>query len=563
MTMDHQPTYTMSFAYDEIRPDTYSLGQGFLGKLFKGATKVISGVVKGVSHAIPVVSKLAGKLLPALMPALEPVLGKKGASLVGQLAGILGGSGGKITDVLKDPAKVAQIAKLLKTTGLTQKLAHAKGEPVEAMGHSYGFSQGYGAMAPTYGEYGYPDEEYQHPERILTQLLEHSLHPETLQGLMVDTLRPAVMRGMVVHGLIDTFKLIPGFPDALERMVTEESWSTGQPPAIAGLASHSPEYPYHRVEAVTLHFTDIEPLSVGGRSRVLYYIGDDLAFPLELETPRPIRHGTLQILVKCPETLKVMVEQTFQLHHLVSGELDTVPYLSRSQLRSLQPNAEYLICAVLTWTARSSQSGHERRLGTSTSVLATLMGNYIFDQLDGVTETFALNDPQTHRPYWHKVWTGGMATDDQTLALDCKYYYVLEAEPSQHARMETLIRMDAHGGDASGKLKTGLVLSLTQLNQLAAWMFEQPPLDTDEIAALSCCEFCDRFHQLARTQVTFTGDAGDRATLWVYPEFDQQQVVLKQVSDRDANGRVQQLVDHIIQFPIPTTAHFVGTTTAV
>jgi hypothetical protein len=129
--------------------------------------------------------------------------------------------------------------------------------------------------------------------------------------------------------------------------------------------------------------------------------------------------------------------------------------------------------------------------------------------------------------------------------------------------METMIRLEHEGDtDQFGKLKTGLVLSPVQLEQLTAWVSDKSRLSDDEIAALNCHEFCDSFHQLARTQVKFIGDMGDSATLWVYPEVDLRQVVLRQVIDRDAHGRVLELADHVVYFPMPTTAHFVGTSTA-
>ncbi|NET56054.1 MAG: hypothetical protein F6K47_07740 [Symploca sp. SIO2E6] len=533
--MDNQPVYTQPFSYQE----SYSESMGLLDGLIKTVGKVASGVVKAVKAVAPVAA-------PILTGILGPEAGVAVTGVTKLLDTLLPGTGGhpdKIKAQLQNPDTLNQIVSLI------SQLQNAKAAPSTAKALSFD------SYAPFPGRVMLPPEVFDHMPSLMP-LLGRSLHPETVRTISSGPMRSRVLLGTIAHGALEAGKHFPGFIQAIADEIREED--PDLVPLRNGLNGREPEY--HRQETVRLHFAGIRPQTTGGASRVLYRIDEDITFPLVLDTPRPITRGTVRLLVKNPETLEVLAEQKYPVENLRSGPVHGIFQLGQKQLRSLKPNEEYLICAVLTWTAHSSRTGNKKRLGTSTAVLVTLVGGYIFDRLEGVEETIPLNDPKEYRPYWHKVWQGDFAEDGQRIALDCKYYYVLEPKERNNARMETMIHMDDRDtSERAGKLKTGMVLSPQQLEQLLAWISDKPRLDDGEIAALSCCEFRDSFHQLARTQVEFEGDEGDSATLWVYPEVDLRRVVLKQVIDSDANGRVLELSDRTVYFPMPSAARFVGT----
>lgn len=535
--METSTVSTRPFSY---QPSDMSMTLGLFSSIGKIVGKVASGVVKAVKAVAPVAA-------PILTGILGPEAGVAVTGVTKLLDTLLPGTKGKpqkIKAQLQNPDTLNQIVSLI------SQLQNAKAAPSTAKAMSF---DGY---SPFPGRAMMPPEVFDRMPSLMP-LLGRSLHPETVRTISSGPMRSRVLMGTIAHGALEAGKHFPGFIRAIADELREED--PDLVPLRNGLNGREPEY--HRQETVRLHFADIRPHQrTGGGSRVLYRLDEDITFPLVLETPRPITRGTVRLLVKNPETLEVLAEEKYRVENLRSGPVHGVFRLGRAQLRSLKPNEEYLICAVLTWTARSSHTGNKRRLGTSTAVLVSLVGDYIFDRLEGVEETIALNDPKEYRPYWHKVWQGNFAEDGQHITLDCKYYYVLEPKERNNARMETMLHMDDRDtSDRSGKLKTGMVLSPRQLEQLLAWISDRPRLDDQEIAALSCCEFRDSFHQLARTQVEFEGDEGDSATLWVYPEVDLRRVVLKQVMDSDANGRVLELSDRVVYFPFPSVARFVGT----
>ncbi|NEQ70549.1 MAG: hypothetical protein F6K21_34665 [Symploca sp. SIO2D2] len=533
--MDNQLVPTQPFSYQQ----SYSESMGLLDGLIKTVGKVASGVVKAVKAVAPVAA-------PILTSVLGPEAGIAVTGVTKLLDTLLPGTGGhpqQIKAQLQNPDTLNQIVSLI------SQLQKAKAAPSTAKALSFE------SYSPFPGKAMLPSGVFDQMPALMP-LLGRSLHPETVRTISSGPMRSRVLLGTIAHGALEVGKHFPGFIQAIADELHNDD--PDLLPLRNGLKGREPEY--HRQETVRLHFAGIRPQITGGASRVLYRIDEDITFPLVLDTPRPISRGTVRLLVKNPETLEVLAEEKYPVENLHSGPVYGSFRLSRGQLRSLKPNEEYLICAVLTWTAHSSHTGNKKRLGTSTAVLVTLVGDYIFDRLEGVEETIPLNDPKEYRPYWHKVWQGDFAEDGQTIDLDCKYYYVLEPEERNNARMETMLHMDdQHRGDQSGKLKTGMVLSPQQLERLLAWISDKPRLDDEEMAALCCCEFRDSFHQLARTQVEFEGDEGDSATLWVYPEVDLRRVVLKQVMDSDANGHVLELSDHTVYFPIPSTVHFLGT----
>ena len=555
--MDNQPVYSLPFSYRE--PTHYSTEMGvldFLGPI----GSIVKGVAKGVGAAVktlaPVIPAAVGFIAPELAPAAAA-----GTSVISKLIDSLSGGGGNGSQPITEadiervasalPAKQAD-SKKVETLKQILKAALAAQNQHPPASQAMGFNGGY---PPFPGRMAMPADVFGRMPDLMT-LLSDSMHPETVRAIAAVPMRSRVAIGTIGQGALDAGKYFEGF----HQGIADDFYDDDAIAALFRNDRNSPEPPYQREGSVRLKFDDIRPYMGSERSRVLYRIDRDLAFSLTLETPRTVSRGTLQLFVKDPETLEVLVERRYDIQGARSGPLAVYPRLSRQDLRSLKPNEDYLISAVFTWMAQSSRSRRTRRLGTSTNLLVTLVGEYFFDRIEGVEETIALDDPQEYRPYWHKVWQGDFNGGLQSVALDCKYYYVLEPERDSNARMETLMRLENDSGDRrSYRLKTGMVLGLENLERLLAWVSDKPRLSPEKMAALRCCDFRDSFHRLARTQVAFEGYNGGAATLWVYPEIELRRVNLKQVVRSDGNGRVLDLSDRTVYFPVPVSARFVGT----
>ncbi|MBD2206938.1 hypothetical protein H6G33_31175 [Calothrix sp. FACHB-1219] len=328
---------------------------------------------------------------------------------------------------------------------------------------------------------------------------------------------------------------------------------------LALAASATADLAHERLDVVELGFSGVTPLRLNGREKLVYHRNQEIAFPLTLKTPKPIQKGRLQLLVKHPKTLEILIEENYQIEDVNSGVLAVVPKISREKLQRLPVNEEYLICVTLVWKGRNPTTQQEKRLGASAMQLVTLMGDYWFDRLEATGETIPLNDVQRFRNFWHKIWEGEFESVVRQITLDCKYYYALETDRSSPARMETVMQFDkTRVVKISGRLKSGLIVDLHSLNALIPQVSAHPALSQSELEALMTPEFKEGFSNVARNEVEFPGKKGDKVALWVYPEIKLQKVVLKEVARANDNGLVQEVKERFVFFPMVAIVHFIG-----
>ncbi|MDH6097494.1 hypothetical protein NWP21_01270 [Anabaenopsis sp. FSS-46] len=328
---------------------------------------------------------------------------------------------------------------------------------------------------------------------------------------------------------------------------------------LALAASATADLAYERLDVVELGFSGVTPLRINGRERLVYHRDQEIALPLTIKTPKPISQGRLQLLVKHPKTLEILIEENYRVEDVNSGVLAVIPKITREKLQPLPVNEEYLICVTLVWKGRNPKTQQEKRLGTSAMQLVTLMGGYWFDRLEATGEAIPLNDVQRFRNFWHKIWEGEFESVVRQITLDCKYYYALETERSHPARMETVMQFDkTRAVRISGRLKSGLIMDLYSLNALIPQVSAHPALSQSELEALMTTEFKEGFSNVARNEVVFEGRKGDEVALWVYPEIKLQKVVLKEVARTNGNGLVQEVKEHFVFFPMFAIVHFIG-----
>lgn len=391
--------------------------------------------------------------------------------------------------------------------------------------------------------------------KVLGPVLQKVLDPKTLKALNpLETIGGLAHKGLELNSkdqqrLFDHLRQITPKTDTPEMDVLFQGLSLG-------LEDDTPPIVYKVVKSVRLELANRAPQMLNGRSRLLYQYDRDLAFPLTVETPRPIGRGILYLRLKDPETSTVLLQHQYPVSGVSTGQLSVLPKLTAGELKTLPINGEYLVCFDLVWQTRSKQ-----KLGTNLSYLITLIGDYCFDRVGESSEPIALNDVDQFRPYWHKAWQGSFSQGLRRRTWDCKYYYTMEPEHTDNTRLETVTKVEESSRTRQrGKLKTGTILSPYRLNQLLDQISDRPQLEQAELSALLTSEFQERFHYAARTRVEFKGREGDSVALWIYPEFKLQQVILKSPVKTDAAGQVIEMTERTVHFPMPAIAHFIGVT---
>ncbi len=490
-----------------------------------GIANIIGGLLGGAKPAQG--GGTGGGTAVATPPGLETLLKPETLQLIMQFLQQLQGGG------------VAPQVKSLATASSTAEYSHAAIAPA--------LLAALPALAPLL-------EKVLTPETIKA-VLEHT-DPSKIIGAVTDSVKEIGKLGlehdkqenehlralnpMGVHGPVDDLLKEMGFASSVAPGVTREK---GEPA-------------YRRVESVKLSFAGASPVMIHGRSRVCYRAGEEIAFPLDLETPRPIADARLTLLVKNPASRKILARRTFTIPQAATGHITVRTALTKEDTKSLATGEEYLVCAYLAW-----KNAKQKVIGTSRSQLITLIGEYIFDRVEEGT-IVPLNDVAKYRPFWHKVWQGSFTTDFFKVDFEGKYYYVLEPTRASNAPIETTTHVpDDKEKVRKGRLRSGMNTSLGALNALIPLVSNGKPLNEAQLGALGSSDFVARFNSAARFNATLSGKAGLSAAIWIYPEVKLQQVVLFKAASTDADSHVRELTEERVPFPIPVTLHVIGART--
>ena len=404
----------------------------------------------------------------------------------------------------------------------------------------------------------------------LMPIIEKVLNPETMKAIM-ENVSPAKLVGTVTDAVGNFAKIgmedAKQFQEHLERLNPGvknpelykllEGLSTGEVRAGSKLN-------YKRVEGVKLSLSETSPQTLYGRSRLAYRYGQDLSFPLDVDTPKTLRNATLEVCLKEASTLKLVHEKRHRVDEVPAGPVEPTPTIPWSALSKVRAGDDYLLSLTLCWNGKK---GSPKR-GTAVTQLITLVNEYAFDRVeDASPDLVPLNDANRDREFWHRVWE--QTFDDRGLTrvrMSCEYSYVLEGPRTGNARMQTKAKLadDKESRRREGTLKSGLILSPDALSKLIPRLSSgaDQPLSEEQLEALRTPDFVDRFNQSAKTQVDFKGRRGESAALWVYPEMKLREVVLKKIGSVNEHGHVQGFEEETVRFPMPAMVHFVGASSA-
>ncbi|MBC8137110.1 MAG: hypothetical protein H8F28_14620 [Fibrella sp.] len=502
-----------------------------------------------------------GSLLSSALPVVNQVIGGLGgAGGVGKiLGGLLGGGGGGSAAPTANPSGAnpqsvtpdlaRQIAELIRILSAPSAAATPTAKSLSDTGYSQQM------IAPMLLA-ALP---------ALAPLLGQVLNPQTINAVM-SNVGPKASIGAVTDAVKDIGGMnIQAYKNIMDHIQAIMPSSDTTPLlnhllAVSASLSETTILPsYRRVETVRVHFVQQPPVALRGREQTVYHADtpQGLAFPLTVETPRPIRSATLYLLVKEAETLHVVAEKQWEVTNIGAGAFSETPRLSAGELAALSPGAEYLVCTYLVWKTKRGE-----RIGASRTQVIHLAGEYSYQGMETGGEIVPLNDVEKFRPYWHKVWQESFTREKRRWEWDCKYYYALHAESSTSERLETVTEETPGGGRRiEGRLKSGLRLSLSELNALLPQISPHPALNAAQLKALSAPAPLAAFGRAARSKAQFRGSEGDSVALWIYPEMRIQPAVLLRAGTPDANGLVTEMTEETVHFPVPALAHFVGVST--
>ncbi|MFF3708890.1 hypothetical protein [Streptomyces phaeochromogenes] len=535
----------------EVRPRPYAGGEQRMTYAREGRVTVpVGGSVEPFSYREAAYSE--EMFLQALAPVLNLAM-----PLLGKLLPMLGGGGaaasappgaaavgGGSNDVLQQ--LLGLLLKKLQETPAPPPTAPAAPVPGPVLQASYALS----------GANGY--SQAMNPMLLAAMpVIEKALNPETLKaigGLSASSQAQAAQEQVRQH-------LERILPSSDTTAIYQLLALLSQQASTGSLSAVMPEYETAPGTRLTLDPTaDRASVTLRGRVRRLYRTDRACAFPLVLTAPRPITGARLRWQVRRATSADALIDEERPLERIEGTEpAPLVAELSAADLARLTPGEDHVLCAYVLWETRSGRS-----LGAETVVPFTPVGSYAYDRVDdgGQGTTVLLDDVETHRDFWHKVWQATLDEEVFRYHYECKYYLGLDAQVERTERGVTRVQddpLELH--TRTGRLEASLRLALADLNAVLGSATGREPLDPDRLAALHTADFTARFSAAGRSKVRFGGRSGTSVALWVFPELLLRTVVLQRCEETDAHGRVTATVPEQALFPFPAAVHFVGVTT--
>lgn len=290
-----------------------------------------------------------------------------------------------------------------------------------------------------------------------------------------------------------------------------------------------------------------------------------LRFRLDVGTggpATPLPRAKLHVCVREPGGATDVLSRTEQLTAVAPGAEIPVA-LTAEEARGLPADTDLEVLACLRWPGAK---GTYQATSTQTVVVASRV--QVRDRGDVVGTPVELTDMNRFRSFWNKVWTspttGGGPEALPLWGLDAALRYSVIATSGDRANglMETRLQEDpAQEGlraQTRGRIKSGLEVSVSELNKLLPlWPGEQP-LAVDDLAAFSARGWLAGQGGDAVAQVRMEGKRGTRGLLWAVPVVRLRTFTLAQATEVDPYGQAVATQDRSVHFPVVESVRLLG-----
>jgi hypothetical protein len=312
---------------------------------------------------------------------------------------------------------------------------------------------------------------------------------------------------------------------------------TGPPVALLG----TPRVAFMHDQAITLRYR--LDVGVGGPAKAL---------------PRAI----LTVCAREPGGASDLCWHTEKLTNVAAGTEIKVA-LTPDESRALPVDTDLEVLASLRW--RGAKGTYQ---ATCMHKLVLASRVQVRDRGDVVGNPVELTDMNRFRSFWNKVWdspTHGAGTEALPLwGLDAalRYSVVTVGTVQGNGLMQTRVQQEPTEqglrAQTKGRIKSGLEVSVTELNKLLPlWTGEQPLSDAD-LAAFTARNWLAGQGGDAVTQVRMEGKRGTRGVLWVVPVLKLRAFTLATATEADPYGQLVSTHDRVVHFPVIESIRVVG-----
>jgi hypothetical protein len=320
----------------------------------------------------------------------------------------------------------------------------------------------------------------------------------------------------------------------------------------------------------TAAFVTAPALSFNGREHLLLAKGRQISLDVKLVVGEPVPGTPLprvivKVIVKRASDQSVIAEKVVKQHDLAAGANVTVAF-SPEDLHNA-PTAEPLsLLAQIRW--RTGAGRVVQAVGSTEAVLVDQF--FVKERGSALGPERELTDMERYRAFWNKVWESpalDAAADEHKLlwALDAtlKYGVLVVGNESSNGLMETRFL----GGDeglsgvtarTQGRMKSGIELSVDELNKLAALWDGAQPLDEAHLAPLRGADVLRTSGGEIVQRVQLQGKAAERGLLWLVPVLSPVEFTLGAIQTADERGQVTAVAEEHVRLPLPVAVRVLG-----
>ena len=323
---------------------------------------------------------------------------------------------------------------------------------------------------------------------------------------------------------------------------------------------------------VDLEFINTKTIVVGGVQKSVYSKKHTIQFPIKISSTsvsspqKAISKVIVQAVIQDGDSMDLLVEKKLKLRNITLNSIINGITFSAEELKRLPLNKDLKVEVSFIW--QSTKTGRNR--GTFKNHYFELTNDYLFNQMgDLVSDPIRLNDITKFRPFWHKVWEGGLSESKRwEIAFQVKYFQTYNPESNSLVKMKTrkLITSDnAVGMDEvpnrrkiEARLKSGVEYNPVVLNQVLS-MLSLPVLPHNKLEVLEQVQNNNQLNQVARIGVELKGKSGSTGALWAYPEMQKQKIHFLNTGEVNNLGQVVSVKDEVAEFIRPSAIFFIGT----
>lgn len=317
-----------------------------------------------------------------------------------------------------------------------------------------------------------------------------------------------------------------------------------------------------RVQLVPL---TAEPITWMGRPRLVFVRDRAIALRWRLETGAdapavPLPRAILRVVVRRTGGGPDLLQREERLADLAPGA-EVGIQLDSTALEALPADTELEIFAQLRWPTAAGT-----RQCTTSQVLVLTGGAYVAGAGAPAGERVELTDMTRFRPFWNKVWSSPAPTEDRPLwGIDVTLRYsVVLADAPANALMEVrALAGEPSGGlraTTTGKMRSGLQVSVHELAKLRSLWPEAAPIDEATVAAFAAPDWLAGQGGDAEVTVRFDGRRHTRGLVWAVPVPALRSFTVARPLDVDPRGQVLSVGTSEVTFPVVEAVRVLGLT---